>query len=76
MKVYLNWKLLKLEVYSSQGVEPEPFEEGEHLVDSSAKLALLDRLLRRLRARGERVLLFCQVLKPRSPDLVCARDAR
>ena len=33
---------------------------GEHLVAASAKLALLDRLLRRLRARGDKVLLFCQ----------------
>ena len=27
---------------------------------ASAKLALLDRLLHRLRARGDKVLLFCQ----------------
>ena len=36
----------------------EPFVEGEHLVDASAKLKVADRLLKRLRARGSRVLLF------------------
>ena len=46
--------------YLFDGVEPEPFVEGEHLVAASAKLALLDRLLVRMRARGDRVLLFCQ----------------
>ena len=46
--------------YLFDGAEPEPFVEGEHLVQASAKLALLDRLLRRLRARGDKVLLFCQ----------------
>ena len=44
--------------YLFDGAEPEPFVEGEHLVAASAKLALLDRLLRRLRARGDKVLLF------------------
>lgn len=44
--------------YLFPGVEPEPFEEGEHLVAASAKVALLDRLLLRLRRRGDRVLLY------------------
>ena len=39
---------------------PPPSLQGEHLVAASAKLALLDRLLHRLRARGDKVLLFCQ----------------
>jgi len=46
--------------YLFSGVEPEPFVEGEHLVEASAKLATLDKLLRRLRARGARVLLYSQ----------------
>ncbi|KAL1506998.1 hypothetical protein AB1Y20_007861 [Prymnesium parvum] len=46
--------------YLFAGAEPEPFEEGEHLVRNSAKLELLDKLLCKLRARGDRVLLFCQ----------------
>lgn len=27
------------------GVEPEPFEMGEHLVEASGKLSLLDNIL-------------------------------
>ena len=46
--------------YLFDGAEPEPFIEGEHLVEASAKLLLLDRLLKRMKARGDRVLLFCQ----------------
>ena len=46
--------------YLFAGAEPEPFVEGEHLVDASAKLKVADRLLKRLRARGSRVLLFSQ----------------
>jgi superfamily II DNA or RNA helicase len=46
--------------YLFDGAEPEPFEEGEHLVTASAKLALLDRFLVRMHRRGDRVLLFCQ----------------
>ena len=30
---------------SSPGVEPEPFEMGEHLVEASGKLCLLDSML-------------------------------
>ena len=31
------------------GVEPEPFEMGEHLVEASGKLVLLDSILAYLR---------------------------
>jgi SNF2 family DNA or RNA helicase len=43
------------------GVEPEPFELGEHLVEASAKLVLIDRLLKWLSAAGHKVLLFSQM---------------
>ena len=43
------------------GVEPEPFELGEHLVEASAKLVLIDRLLRWLHANDHKVLLFSQM---------------
>ena len=46
--------------YLFEGVEPEPFVEGEHLVHAAAKLRMLDRLLVRLWTRGARVLLFSQ----------------
>ncbi|XP_076789108.1 chromodomain-helicase-DNA-binding protein 1-like isoform X1 [Arvicanthis niloticus] len=47
--------------YLFDGVEPEPFEVGEHLVEASGKLHLLDRLLAFLYSGGHRVLLFSQM---------------
>ncbi|GAB2271001.1 Probable helicase chr10 [Dionaea muscipula] len=47
--------------YLFPGVEPEPYEEGEHLVQASGKLIILDQLLQRLHDSGHRVLLFAQM---------------
>uniref|UniRef100_UPI00358FD4A1 chromodomain-helicase-DNA-binding protein 1-like n=1 Tax=Myxine glutinosa TaxID=7769 RepID=UPI00358FD4A1 len=49
--------------YLFDGIEPEPFEEGEHLVTASGKLVILDRLLAHLQACGHRVLLFSQMTR-------------
>ncbi|KAK2975777.1 hypothetical protein RJ640_014600, partial [Escallonia rubra] len=47
--------------YLFPGIEPEPYEEGEHLVQASGKLIILDLLLQKLRDSGHRVLLFAQM---------------
>ncbi|XP_054858987.1 chromodomain-helicase-DNA-binding protein 1-like isoform X2 [Eublepharis macularius] len=47
--------------YLFDGVEPEPFVVGNHLVDVSGKLSLLDKLLSFLHTGGHRVLLFSQM---------------
>ncbi|ELK27908.1 Chromodomain-helicase-DNA-binding protein 1-like protein, partial [Myotis davidii] len=47
--------------YLFDGVEPEPFEIGDHLIAASGKLHLLDKLLAYLYSRGHRVLLFSQM---------------
>ncbi|KFO86016.1 Chromodomain-helicase-DNA-binding protein 1-like, partial [Buceros rhinoceros silvestris] len=47
--------------YLFSGVEPEPFEIGDHIVEASGKLCLLDKLLSFLYAGGHRVLLFSQM---------------
>ncbi|XP_030837594.1 chromodomain-helicase-DNA-binding protein 1-like isoform X1 [Strongylocentrotus purpuratus] len=49
--------------YIFDGVEPEPFELGEHLVDCSGKLHLLDKLLMSLWQQGHKVLLFSQMTR-------------
>ncbi|KAI1899825.1 hypothetical protein AGOR_G00065750 [Albula goreensis] len=49
--------------YLFDGVEPEPFEMGEHLVEASGKLRLLDRMLDFLWKGGHRVLLFSQMTR-------------
>eukprot|EP00388_Colpodella_angusta_P011897 GDKJ01030285.1.p1 GENE.GDKJ01030285.1~~GDKJ01030285.1.p1 ORF type:complete len:1113 (+),score=257.90 GDKJ01030285.1:343-3339(+) len=49
--------------YLFEGVEPEPFVEGEHLIEASSKLKLLDKLLPKLFSEGSRVLIFSQMTK-------------
>ncbi|CAM6097680.1 unnamed protein product [Calypogeia fissa] len=49
--------------YLFDGVEPEPFQEGEHLVQASGKLVILDMLLQRLHSGGHHVLLFAQMTR-------------
>uniref|UniRef100_A0A3Q4GVP4 Chromodomain helicase DNA binding protein 1-like n=1 Tax=Neolamprologus brichardi TaxID=32507 RepID=A0A3Q4GVP4_NEOBR len=45
------------------GVEPEPFEMGEHLIEASGKLCLLDSMLTFLHKGGHRILLFSQMTR-------------
>ncbi|XP_046553776.1 chromodomain-helicase-DNA-binding protein 1-like [Haliotis rubra] len=47
--------------YLFDGVEPEPFELGEHLVEASGKLVLIDKLLCHLKQAGHKVLMFSQM---------------
>lgn len=49
--------------YLFDGVEPEPFEMGEHLIEASGKLCLLDSMLTYLHQGGHRVLLFSQMTR-------------
>ncbi|KAJ3059290.1 hypothetical protein HDU98_004713, partial [Podochytrium sp. JEL0797] len=43
--------------------EPEPYENGEHLILASSKLIFLDKFLPQLFAQGHRVLIFSQFTK-------------
>jgi superfamily II DNA or RNA helicase len=48
--------------YLFEGAEPgPPFTTGEHLVQNAGKMQLLDSLLKSLRDKGSRVLLFSQM---------------
>ncbi|KAF5193933.1 Chromatin remodeling [Thalictrum thalictroides] len=47
--------------YLFPGIEPEPYEEGEHLIEASGKLIILDQVLQKLHVAGHRVLLFAQM---------------
>ncbi|KAM4628994.1 chromodomain-helicase-DNA-binding protein 1-like [Polymixia lowei] len=49
--------------YLFDGVEPEPFEMGEHLIEASGKLCLLDSMLAYLHRGGHRILLFSQMTR-------------
>lgn len=48
--------------YLFEGAEPgPPYTTDEHLVDNAAKMVMLDRLLKRVKAKGSRVLIFSQM---------------
>ncbi|KAK3054669.1 chromatin remodeling complex Adenosinetriphosphatase [Extremus antarcticus] len=48
--------------YLFDGAEPgPPYTTDEHLVDNSAKMVMLDKLLKKMMAQGSRVLIFSQM---------------
>ncbi|KAI8055731.1 SMARCA1 protein [Syncephalis plumigaleata] len=48
--------------YLFDGAEPgPPYTTDEHIVENAGKMILLDKLLRRMKAQGSRVLLFSQM---------------
>ncbi|PVI04088.1 hypothetical protein DM02DRAFT_693875 [Periconia macrospinosa] len=48
--------------YLFEGAEPgPPYTTDEHLIDNAAKMVMLDKLLKRMRAQGSRVLIFSQM---------------
>ena len=50
--------------YLFEGQEPgPPYVEGEHLVENSSKLQVLDALLSKARVEGARVLIFSQMTR-------------
>lgn len=50
--------------YLFTGAEPgPPYLEGEHIVENSSKMVLLDKLLKKLKASGHRVLIFSQMTR-------------
>ncbi|KAL3047948.1 hypothetical protein OYC64_021996 [Pagothenia borchgrevinki] len=63
LNILMNLRKCVDHPYLFDGVEPEPFEMGEHLVEASGKLCLLDSILTHLHREGHRVLLFSQMTK-------------
>ncbi|TLD24677.1 Histidinol-phosphate aminotransferase [Venturia nashicola] len=48
--------------YLFEGAEPgPPYTTDEHLVENAAKMIMLDKLLKRYQANGDRVLIFSQM---------------
>lgn len=56
--VVMQLRKCSLHPYLFDGIEPEPFVEGDHLVNVSGKLSILDNLLNNLKTLGRRVLIF------------------
>lgn len=48
--------------YLFEGAEPgPPYTTDEHLITNAAKMVMLDKLLKRMKAQGSRVLIFSQM---------------
>ena len=63
--------------YLFEGVEEgPPFVEGEHLINASGKLIILDKLLKKLQQEGLRVLIFSQMTRVLDilEDYMCLRE--
>ncbi|TKS74852.1 Chromodomain-helicase-DNA-binding protein 1-like [Collichthys lucidus] len=63
MNILMNLRKCVDHPYLFDGVEPEPFEMGEHLIEASGKLCLLDSMLTYLHKGGHRILLFSQLTR-------------
>lgn len=63
LNILMNLRKCVDHPYLFDGVEPEPFEMGEHLVEASGKLCLLDSMLTYLHRGGHRILLFSQMTR-------------
>uniref|UniRef100_A0A3Q0QVI7 Chromodomain helicase DNA binding protein 1-like n=1 Tax=Amphilophus citrinellus TaxID=61819 RepID=A0A3Q0QVI7_AMPCI len=63
LNILMNLRKCVDHPYLFDGVEPEPFEMGEHLIDASGKLCLLDSMLTFLHKGGHRILLFSQMTR-------------
>uniref|UniRef100_A0A3Q3VX27 Chromodomain helicase DNA binding protein 1-like n=1 Tax=Mola mola TaxID=94237 RepID=A0A3Q3VX27_MOLML len=63
LNVLMNLRKCVDHPYLFDGVEPEPFEMGEHLIEASGKLTLVDSMLSFLQKGGHRVLVFSQMTR-------------
>ncbi|XP_022614806.1 chromodomain-helicase-DNA-binding protein 1-like isoform X2 [Seriola dumerili] len=63
LNILMNLRKCVDHPYLFDGVEPEPFEMGEHLIEASGKLCLLDSMLAYLHKEGHRILLFSQMTR-------------
>nr|XP_019935975.1 PREDICTED: chromodomain-helicase-DNA-binding protein 1-like [Paralichthys olivaceus] len=63
MNILMNLRKCVDHPYLFDGLEPEPFEMGEHLIKASGKLCLLDSMLTYLHKGGHRILLFSQMTR-------------
>ncbi|KAK7888766.1 hypothetical protein WMY93_024326 [Mugilogobius chulae] len=63
LNILMQLRKCVLHPYLFDGVEPEPFVMGEHLVKASGKFCLLDSMLSHLHKEGHRVLLFSQMTR-------------
>lgn len=64
--------------YLFKGVEPEPFVDGDHLINVSGKMIILQKLIEKVQERGEKMLVFCQMTSLLNiiEDYLCYKQIR
>jgi SWI/SNF-related matrix-associated actin-dependent regulator of chromatin subfamily A member 5 len=64
MNVLMQLRKVCNHPYLFDGAEPgPPFSDGPHLWENSGKMQLLNKLLPKLKSKGSRVLIFCQMTR-------------
>ena len=62
MNIVMQLRKVTCHPYLFDGAEPgPPYTTDEHLVENSGKMVILDKLLKNMKAKGSRVLIFSQM---------------
>ncbi|TCD66522.1 hypothetical protein EIP91_001298 [Steccherinum ochraceum] len=62
MNIVMQLRKVTCHPYLFDGAEPgPPYTTDEHLVDNCGKMVILDKLLKNMKAKGSRVLIFSQM---------------
>ena len=62
MNMVMQLRKVTCHPYLFDGAEPgPPYTTDEHLVENAGKMVILDKLLRRMKEKGSRVLIFSQM---------------
>ncbi|EJD52770.1 SNF2 family DNA-dependent ATPase [Auricularia subglabra TFB-10046 SS5] len=62
MNIVMQLRKVTCHPYLFDGAEPgPPYTTGEHLVENSGKMIILDKLLKAMKVKGSRVLIFSQM---------------
>ncbi|KAG8904542.1 hypothetical protein FRB99_001582 [Tulasnella sp. 403] len=62
MNIVMQLRKVTCHPYLFDGAEPgPPYTTGEHLITNSGKMVILDKLLKRMKEKGSRVLIFSQM---------------
>ena len=62
MNMVMQLRKVTCHPYLFDGAEPgPPYTTDEHLVENSGKMVILDKLLKSMKAKGSRVLIFSQM---------------
>ena len=62
MNMVMQLRKVACHPYLFDGAEPgPPYTTDEHLVENAGKMIILDKLLRRMKEKGSRVLIFSQM---------------